>query len=664
MLTVENPTLFLDTFSSETLVTEACLLITAKENFFLTLRSIRTCPTILIQEDLLTPMKFQRSNTTGPLTWHARINSNETTDISEPASGEILLDITETDRIQFPLTIRIDDPDLPFDAGEQLENIILSDSDLPITHTFEIPAGTGRPSIQIILNDSGSNSLTSTCHLAYSEPINLATAILAGGDEELVETIESYYGTDQIWGSKYLKRDIEFFVSFEEYVQILDFLHQPNPKAGEWKNPRTLTKRVVKKNKPYSATSLTDLRKKVDLYSSAENLSNLSVEEVVIEHVYDVFADSSDENFDSLVELSCRLDLNEQWDKVLHGYNLDLILCAYYLFGDDEVDRVLEKQGSTEVRGFQSDSRLNHIAKTLHNTADHNKHRKPLSSELYKYAANINRKLGNEYREKQEIARMNTGKGLQHHNQGDYEQARIYFESASELVSDNPKLRNSFLAAVRSEAESIKAQLNEDGDVRKANEKIESLYDRIVDHPSAEVDREDDILEIKEDIETRLEAVDQSDYSEFDEDDKAPDQVTRDRVEQSQAKRDPDFGPKVKSAYQDKCAVCGSQRYAPDGRPEVEAAHIRPAVSDNGPDSIRNGIALCRLHHWGFDKGWFSINDDYSIIVRDVPDINGYDEFTRLEGEELNLPEDEELHPEMRFIQFHREKHGFQNKSQ
>jgi predicted restriction endonuclease len=610
-------------------------------------------------------MKFQRSQTTGPLRWHVKINSSETADISNGARGEIALDITETDSVQFPLTIRIEDTDFPFDENQQLENIILSDSDLPLTYTFEIPAGAGRPSIQIILNDSGGTSLTSTCDLAYSEPINLATAILTGRDnEELIETIESYYETNQIWDSRYLKRDIEYFVSFEEYVQILDFLHQENPKAGEWKRPRTLTKRVVKKNKPYSASSFTDLRKKVDLYSSAENLCNLSVEEVVIEQVYDVFADSSNEDFDSLIELSCRLDLDEQWHRILKDYNLDLILCAYYLFGDDDFGRVLEKQDSTEVQGFQSDNQLNHIAKTLHNTADHNQNRKPLSSELYKYAANINSQLGNEYKEKQEIARLNIGRGLQYHNQGDYEQAQIYFESASELISDNPNLRNSFLAAVRHEAESIKSQLDEDGDIDEANEKIKSLYDRVVNHPSAEVDREDEILEIKEDIKTKLEGVDQSDYSEFDEEGETPDKVTRDRVEQSQAKRDPNFGPKVKSAYQNKCAVCGSQRYAPDGRPEVEAAHIRSAVSDNGPDSIKNGVALCRLHHWGFDKGWFSINDDYSIIVRDEPEINGYDEFRELEGDKLNLPEDEELRPETRFLQFHREKHGFQGNPQ
>jgi len=610
-------------------------------------------------------MKFQRTENTGPLTYQVSINSNKTTDISDPASGEILLDITESDDVQFPLTIRIEGPDLRFDADEQLENIILSDSNLPITYTFEIPEGSGRPSIQVILNDSGNTFLTSTWHLAYSQPINLATAILTGDDKEkLVESIESYYGTNQIWRSKYLKKDIEYFVSFEEYIQILDFLHQENPKAGEWKTPRTLTKRVVKKNKPYSATSLTDLRKKVNLYSSAKNLSNLSVDEVVIEQVYDVFADSSDEDFDSLIELSYRLGLDKHWAKVLNGHNLDLILCAYYLFGNDDLDRILEKQNPSEVRGFQSNNRLNHIAKTLHNTAAHNKHRKPLSSELYKYAANINREIGNEYWEKREISRMNIGKGLQHHNQGNYEQAQIYLESASELISNSANIRKPFLAAVRSEAKSIKAQLDQDGDIRKANEKIQSLHDRVVDHPSAEVDREGEILEIKEDIEARLEAVYQSDYSEFGEDGATPDQVTRTRVKQSQAKRDPNFGPQVKSAYQDKCAVCGSQRYAPDGRPEVEAAHIRSAVSDNGPDSIRNGIALCRLHHWGFDKGWFSIDDDHSIIVRDEPEINGYDEFAELEGDELSLPADEELHPETRFLQFHRKKYGFQSNSQ
>ena len=50
------------------------------------------------------------------------------------------------------------------------------------------------------------------------------------------------------------------------------------------------------------------------------------------------------------------------------------------------------------------------------------------------------------------------------------------------------------------------------------------------------------------------------------------------------------------------------------GRPEVQAAHIKP-VTDNGPDSIRNGLALSGTLHWLFDRGLVSIDDDHKILM-------------------------------------------------
>jgi putative restriction endonuclease len=55
--------------------------------------------------------------------------------------------------------------------------------------------------------------------------------------------------------------------------------------------------------------------------------------------------------------------------------------------------------------------------------------------------------------------------------------------------------------------------------------------------------------------------------------------------------RDRAFAVIVKSAYQDTCAVTGLRIINGAGRSEVQAAHIRP-VADDGPDSVRNGIAL------------------------------------------------------------------------
>src|SRR3546814_20105604 len=51
------------------------------------------------------------------------------------------------------------------------------------------------------------------------------------------------------------------------------------------------------------------------------------------------------------------------------------------------------------------------------------------------------------------------------------------------------------------------------------------------------------------------------------------------------------------------------------------AAHIRPVVSQ-GPDSVRNGLALSGTIHWMFDRGLISIDDGYSILTAQgrVPD--------------------------------------------
>jgi putative restriction endonuclease len=59
--------------------------------------------------------------------------------------------------------------------------------------------------------------------------------------------------------------------------------------------------------------------------------------------------------------------------------------------------------------------------------------------------------------------------------------------------------------------------------------------------------------------------------------------------------------------------VCQLQ-ISPDAKSLVDAAHIVPfAVSHN--DDPRNGLALCKNHHWGFDAGWFSASDDRRVVV-------------------------------------------------
>lgn len=117
--------------------------------------------------------------------------------------------------------------------------------------------------------------------------------------------------------------------------------------------------------------------------------------------------------------------------------------------------------------------------------------------------------------------------------------------------------------------------------------------------------------------------------------------------------RDAAFAAAVKSAYQDTCAVTGLKIINGGGRSEVQAAHIRP-VAESGPDSVRNGLALCGTVHWMFDRGLLSLDDDFTILMAKdrVPDTIG-----RLTnpGGKLRLPERPELRPHPQFLLFHRE---------
>jgi len=141
----------------------------------------------------------------------------------------------------------------------------------------------------------------------------------------------------------------------------------------------------------------------------------------------------------------------------------------------------------------------------------------------------------------------------------------------------------------------------------------------------------------------------------------SPPQLTDDEERYTvsrQRARDSAFALLVKEAYESRCVFCGSQRETPKGNPEVEAAHIYPK-EENGSDDVRNGIAVCKLHHWAFDTGWLSITDDYEILVKKEPERNGYNEFKELEGNKIRLPKKEEMNPHPRFLTEHRRLNGF-----
>ena len=116
--------------------------------------------------------------------------------------------------------------------------------------------------------------------------------------------------------------------------------------------------------------------------------------------------------------------------------------------------------------------------------------------------------------------------------------------------------------------------------------------------------------------------------------------------------RERQFKIKVREAYDSRCAVTGLRLLNGGGRPEVEAAHII-SVQDNGPDSVRNGLALSGTVHWIFDRGLISVDSEYRLLAANnsIPD-----ELRPLvtPGKPILLPIEQHLWPHQSFLEHHR----------
>lgn len=78
------------------------------------------------------------------------------------------------------------------------------------------------------------------------------------------------------------------------------------------------------------------------------------------------------------------------------------------------------------------------------------------------------------------------------------------------------------------------------------------------------------------------------------------------------------FRQNVRRAYKSTCVVCGN-RFPPTGfsAAGVDAAHILP-WSQYDLDEVRNGLCLCKLHHWAFDEALIVLTHDqgrYAMVL-------------------------------------------------
>lgn len=119
--------------------------------------------------------------------------------------------------------------------------------------------------------------------------------------------------------------------------------------------------------------------------------------------------------------------------------------------------------------------------------------------------------------------------------------------------------------------------------------------------------------------------------------------------------RDVTFKHRVREVYNSTCAVTGLHILNGGGRPEVEAAHIQPVgEGHNGPDSVRNGIALSRTVHWLFERGMISLNNDYEIMTASKNTTKQTGGLI-IPGRPIKLPDDMRFAPHTQFLEYHRE---------
>src|SRR5438552_3388877 len=108
----------------------------------------------------------------------------------------------------------------------------------------------------------------------------------------------------------------------------------------------------------------------------------------------------------------------------------------------------------------------------------------------------------------------------------------------------------------------------------------------------------------------------------------------------SRQKRDAAFRSIVLANYGHTCAVTGQKFHSPR-HVEADGAHII-GKEVRGTDDPRNGISLSKSAHWAFDRGLFTISDQYEVKVNPKASSASVARFPALELDrrKISLPTD------------------------
>lgn len=112
----------------------------------------------------------------------------------------------------------------------------------------------------------------------------------------------------------------------------------------------------------------------------------------------------------------------------------------------------------------------------------------------------------------------------------------------------------------------------------------------------------------------------------------------------------------VVKLYDYRCALCKLKIISLENQNIVDGAHIKP-FAEFRDDHFDNGLALCKNHHWAFDRGWFSISSNYRILIAHHLFTEEPPEESRsmhdFHGELIYLPDEQKYHPRVEALQWH-----------
>ena len=119
-------------------------------------------------------------------------------------------------------------------------------------------------------------------------------------------------------------------------------------------------------------------------------------------------------------------------------------------------------------------------------------------------------------------------------------------------------------------------------------------------------------------------------------------------------KRDSHFRENVLRAYEYKCAICGFDVKLGQASIGLEASHIQWHAA-GGPNQVVNGLTLCVLHHKLFDRGAFTLSNQWEVLVsEDAHGSVGFWEWLmQFHGQKINFPHRRSYYPQASFIGWH-----------